>query len=345
MAQTTDTRATPPAAVLFSGPLSPDVGPQVLRRLGGRHRLAGARRGGAMIRRRALVALATVVAGLAVAPPALAQTGSESETQVVLTGRAEVRAGERVETVVILDGPAVIDGHVEGAVVALNGDIRVSGTVEEAVVAVNGRATILGGARVGGDVVSSRAPQVDPGATVDGETRTVRFSFRALGVFFWLAWWVAVTVSLLVLGIVLLALAPAVMAAAHAVARHDAASALGWGLLIAVGLPVVSVLVMLTIIGIPLGLLGLLSLVLLSALGFVVGAFTAGRILVKEPASPYLAVLVGLALLRVVGLIPVLGGLVTFVASAFGLGALALAGWRAARQRRPIEAGAGLPPT
>ena len=289
-----------------------------------------------MTGRRALVALVVVVAGLAVASPALAQTGSETDTHVVLTGRVEVRAGERAEAVVIVDGPAVIDGHIEGPVVALNGDIRVSGTVDEDVVAVNGRATILGGARVGGDVVSSRAPQVDPGATVEGDTRTVRFSFRALGILFWLAWWLAVTVSLLILGMALLALAPAAMAAAHAVARHAIGPALGWGLLVAVGLPVVSVLVMFTIVGIPLGLLGLLSLALLYALGYVVGAFAVGRVVVKEPASRYLAFLAGLVVLRLVGLIPVVGGLVTFLTSASGLGAVAIAGRRAARRTTPV---------
>ncbi|MDQ4069491.1 MAG: polymer-forming cytoskeletal protein [Actinomycetota bacterium] len=286
-----------------------------------------------MMGRRALLALAAVLAGLAVAPPAWAQTGSETETHVVLTGRAEVRAGERAEAVVIVDGPAVIDGHVAGPVVALNGDIRVSGTVEEAVVAVNGRATILSGARVGGDVVSSQAPEVDPGATVEGETRTVRFSFRALGIFFWLAWWVAVTLSLLVLGIVLLAVVPAAMAASYAVARNEAVQALGWGLLVAVGLPVVSALVMLTIVGIPLGLLGLLCLLLLYAVGYVVATFTLGRIMVREPASRFLAFLAGFVVLRVIGLVPALGGLVTFLAAAYGIGAVVIAGGRAARRQ------------
>ena len=295
----------------------------------------------AMIGRRAAVlAVALLIAGLALAPPAVAQTVSEPETQVVLSGRAEVRAGERVETVVIVDGPALIEGHVEGAVVALNGDIRVSGTVEEAVVAVNGRATILSGARVGGDVVSSKAPQVDPGATVEGDTRTVRFSFRALGVLFWLAWWVAVTISLLVIGMVLLAVIPAAMGAAYRVARNEPGPALGWGLLVAVVLPVASVLVMLSIVGIPLGLLGLLTLVLLYAVGYVVGALAVGRLMVKEPASRFLAFVVGLVVLRLVGLVPAVGGLVTFLVAAFGLGAVALAGSRAARSREPVIADA-----
>ena len=287
--------------------------------------------------KRWLAAMAVVAAVLALAAPASAQGEAETDTHVVLTGRVEVRAGERVDTVVILDGPAVIDGHAEGAVVALNGDIRVSGTVEEAVVALNGRATIANGARVGGDVVSSKAPVVEPGATVEGEPRRVRFSLRALGFFFWLLWLIAVTISLLVLGALLLALVPAAMAASHLVARNEPGRVVGWGLLIAVGLPVVSVLVMLTVGGIPLGLVALLSLALLYATGYVVAALVVGRTMVKEPRSRYVAFLAGLVVLRLVGLIPFVGGLVTFVASAFGLGALAIAGRRAARRPAPTS--------
>ncbi|HWC11636.1 MAG TPA: polymer-forming cytoskeletal protein [Acidimicrobiales bacterium] len=293
--------------------------------------------------RGALLGTTVVVTLLALAAPASAQAAPDSDDQVVLTGRAEVRAGERADAVVILDGPAVIDGDVEGPVVALNGDIRVSGSVTEDVVALNGRATITGGARVGGDVVSSRAPQVDPGATVEGETRTVRFSLRGLGLLFWVAWWVAVTISLLIVGIVLLALAPAAMAAAYAVARREPGRAIGWGLLVAVGLPVLSILVMFTVVGIPLGVIALLSLALLYAMGYVVAALALGRTMVKEPTSRYLAFLAGLVILRVVGLIPVIGGLVTFLASAYGVGALAIAGRRAGRRPTPIGAGTASP--
>lgn len=292
---------------------------------------------------RALLAV-VVSAGavLAVAAPASAQTAQEDDVQVVLTGRIEIRAGERADTVVILDGPAVIAGTVDGAVVALNGDIRVSGAVEDDVVALNGRAVIETGARVGGDVVSSKSPTVDPGATVEGDTRTVRFSLRGLGIFLWVAWWLALTVSVLVLGMLLLALAPAMMAASYAVARNEVGPSVASGLLVAIGLPIASVAVLLTLVGIPLGLLGLLSLALLYALGFVVAGLTLGRLLVKEPASRYLALLAGLVILRLVGLVPVVGGLITFLASAYGIGAMAIAAWRTARRpAAPLAPSAG----
>ena len=297
-----------------------------------------------MTRRAAVVGTTLLVALVMGAAPASAQADEKGDDQIVLTGRAEVRADERVDTVVILDGPAVIDGTVDGAVVALNGDIRVRGTVDEAVVALRGRAIVESGARVGGDVVSSETPTVSPGATVDGETRTMRFSFRALGWFFWAAWWLAVTVSLLVLGLLLLRLAPAVMAAPLAVARNEVGPAMGWGIGLAIGLPVVSVAVLLTVVGIPLGLLGLLSVVLLYCLGYLVAALAVGRLVVKEPTSIHLAFLAGLGILRLVGLVPALGGLAAFLASAWGVGAVAMAAWRAARRPPPPPAPGPVPP-
>ena len=289
----------------------------------------------------ALLVTAVMAALVAVAAPASAQTDEgEGDHQIVLTGRVEVRPGERVDSVVIFDGPAVIGGHVDGAVVALNGDVRVAGTVEEGIMAVNGRAIVESGGRVGGDVVSSRAPRVDPGGTVEGETGRVRFSSRAAGAALWIAWWVAVTVSGLVFGLLLLALFPAMMTVATAVARTAVGPTVGWGLVVAIGLPVASIALLFTLVGIPLGLLGLLSLALLYTLGYVVAALALGRAIVKEPTSRYLAFLAGLVVLRLVGLIPALGGLVTFLAMVYGLGALAIAGRRAARRPSPAV-GAG----
>jgi len=94
---------------------------------------------------------------------------------------------------------------------------------------------------------------------------------------------------------------------------------------------VVSVLLLLTLVALPLGLIGLLSLALLYALGLVVASLVLGRRLVREPRGAVLAFTAGRAILRLVDLIPVLGDLITAAATVFGVGALAVAGWRAAR--------------
>lgn len=167
---------------------------------------------------------------------------------------------------------------------------------------------------------------------VDRESHRRRPGRRRSGV--WAAWWLAITVSAVVLGLLLLRLVPAVMAASLAVAREEAGPAIGSGVALALGLPALSIAVLFTLVGIPLGLFGLLSVALLYSLGYVVAALVLGRTVVKEPTSGYVAFLAGLGILRLLGLVPVVAGLAGFLASAYGLGALAIAGWRAAR--RPL---------
>ena len=289
-----------------------------------------------------LLAVLVALAVLATPGPALAQTTETGrKVRVVVTGRVDVRPGERTGSVVIFDGPAVIGGDVKGSVVALNGNVRVTGRVSDNVVAVKGRAVIERGARVGGDVMSSRRPVVAPGAVVEGDVRRENFAnyFRALGWFLWFAWWLAVSVSVFVLGLLLLALAPRAARAGIDVARSRAGPAVAWGLAMAVGLPIVSFLVLFTLVGIPLGLIGLLSLALLYGLGYALAALILGRALIREPRGPVLAFAGGLLILRVIDLIPVIGNLVTFAATVFGLGALTVAGWRAARGSPAAGAG------
>jgi hypothetical protein len=277
---------------------------------------------------------AVVAVVLASATPVAAQTGGapgDDGPTVVLTGRVTVAEGERTDAVVILDGPAEIAGRVEGPVVAFNGDVRVSGTVDEDVVAFNGRAIIEAGARVGGGVTSSDEPRVAAGASVEDDVERVNFTnfFNALGWVLWLLWWLAVTVSTLVLGLVLVALFRRAGEATVAVGRSRPGPCIGWGLLLGIGLPILSVLLFFTVLGIPLGLVGLATIVPLSALGYVAGALVVGRALVREPRSLVVAFLAGWGLLRVLDLVPVLGNLVSFAATVYGLGALAVAAWRA----------------
>jgi hypothetical protein len=287
-----------------------------------------------------------LVVGTAAPAAAQAEAGPDDDGPVVVvTGRVNVPEGRTTDAVVIFDGDADIAGRVDGPVIATNGDIRVSGTVDEDVVAFNGRAIIEDGARVGGGVVSSDRPQVASGATVEDDVERVNFTnfFNALGWALWLVWWLAVTVSTLVLGLLLVTLFPRAAQATVAAARARPGPSIGWGLLLAIGLPVLSVLLLFTILGIPLAIVGLASVVPLYALGFVSGALAFGRWIVKEPRGLVVAFVVGWGILRVVDLIPALGDLVTFAATVYGLGALAVAAWRATRWTRAAPGPAPAP--
>lgn len=297
------------------------------------------------------LALATIacLVGLLAQPAAAQSDGDDDGARVVITGRVDVGAQERTDSVVIFDGPAVIDGTVSGSVVAFNGDVLVRGNVDDNVVALKGRATIEDGATVGGDVVSSERPVVASGARVDGDIRRVNVGnfFSSFGWLLWLGWWLAVGVSMFVLGVLLLALFPRIFPPILEAGRTRVGPAIGWGLAVAIGLPIVFGLLLITLIGLPLGLVGLLSLALLYALGYVVAALLLGRRIVSEPRSVYLAFFVGLVILRIVGILPVLGGLVSAAATVYGVGALTIAAWRAARTPTPpsIEPVAATPTT
>lgn len=256
---------------------------------------------------------------------------------VVLTGRLEVTEAQSVDDAVIFDGPAVVDGTVTGTLVSFNGPVTISGSVEEDVVVFNDAVTVRSGARIGGDLITRRPPHIEEGATVAGEVRQNPFDlFRDPFPFLarFLAW-LAFSVSLLALGLLLLAFAPRAPDTLVQVWRTGVGASIGWGLLLFFGLPVVAALSLVTLVGIPFGLGLFAALGPLYALGYVAAASIVGRLLVKQPRSPVVAFIAGLAVLRVLALIPVVAGIVAFIASAFGLGALAVAVWRS--RRRAVE--------
>lgn len=272
--------------------------------------------------------------------PAAAQENEEVGPLVVVTGRAEVAVEENAETVIIFDGPAVVRGTVEEAVVAFNGDVMVEGQVGEDVVALNGRVTIASGAQVGGDVVSRRSAVVAPDATVAGEVRgsDVDVLRPWFAVVTRLAWWLAVTVSVLALGLLLALLAPRLIDATAPLARTAVGPVIGSGIGILLAGPILAVILMLTLVGIPLGLYVLAVVGVVSVLGYTTAAWVLGHQLLGGRRGHAAALLAGLAVLRLVALVPILAGLVWAVAAVIGTGALAVAAWRRARAVEPLPA-------
>jgi hypothetical protein len=94
------------------------------------------------------------------------------------------------------------------------------------------------------------------------------------------------------------------------------------------------------VVGIPLGLGLLAALGLIYALGYGASAWILGRSLLRPPTAWAVAFLVGWAILRVVALVPILGGLVWFAAAVFGLGVLVVAIWRGRSAARAAPAAA-----
>jgi hypothetical protein len=292
-----------------------------------------------------LVVLAAAGVVLVLAEPLAAQSAGSDLTKsfVVLTGRLDVATGEIYQDAIILDGDAAIAGTVDEEVLAFNGDVFVSGHVGGSVVAFNGRVTLESGATVGGDVVSSQPAQIAEGAKVAGTVSSQGVpSDLNLGRFATVsrvAIWVATSVSSLVLGLLLLLFAPRAGEAIAITASSRFGLSVGIGFAVFFGLPIAAVIALVTLVGIPLGAGLLLALGLLFWIGYVAAALAIGRLLVKPPTARLLAFGAGWLILRVIAIVPGIGGLVWFLATVFGLGALTVAARRAGR----VETAAALP--
>jgi hypothetical protein len=292
--------------------------------------------------RRVAIPVLAALAVLLIAPAAFAQEEDHDRHQhlVVITGGARVDEDQSFHDVVVFHGDVSMDGEVHENLIVFHGDVEVSGTVGGDVVVFNGDVTIRSGASVLGDVASTRDPVIEDGAEVAGEVRrpTKDFFTPVEAFAARLALWVGATVSLLLLGLLLLGLAPRPMDAVARTWQTSKGSTALWGFILLFGLPIAAVLVMLTIVGIPFGVGALLSLFLVYSTAYVTAAWALGRSMVKEPSSRFLAFLAGFGALRLIGLIPIVGGIISFVATAFGLGLLGVTVWRSRKAPAPAAA-------
>ncbi len=214
-----------------------------------------------MLRTRSAFSVAgvAILLSMLAASPAFAQAGDAADgnsDQIVMTGRLVVTADETVDTAVIFNGPALIEGTVRDTLVVLNGDAEVTGTVRQDVVVLNGDLVVRSGAKVGGDLVTRSAPTVEEGATVRGVRKSVATEFKIDEIGFGgrFVWWVAYSVSVLILGLLLLVFAPQLFPSVREAARTRLGSSIGWGAGFFFLLPIASVLLLITVVGLPLGI-------------------------------------------------------------------------------------------
>ena len=293
--------------------------------------------------RAAIVALLALLLG--------AGSASAATDHVVITGGVVVPPGETAGDVIVLDGTVRIAGHVTGDVVSVAGPVRVSGRVDGDLIAVSDRAFLGSAARVGGDLrYGDESPVLARGARVDGKVSSEDWddSLNGWGWVSLLAWWLAVSVSTLIVGVLLVWLAPGALYAAERAVQERLGATVGWGVLIAIGVPVLAIVALVTLVGIPFGIALLLAVIPVLLVAYATAAWIVGRrVLRNRSASLWAALFAGWGILRLLALIPIAGELVGLAATVVGLGALAIALWRARRVSPLIEETRtpALPPT
>jgi hypothetical protein len=266
--------------------------------------------------------LASVAVLLCSAAPASARDiGSDDE--LVINGTVRIPRGQHADRIVIADGRVEVNGAVDGDVISLSQ-----------------RVTVDRGATLNDDLVYvGKKPVIARGANINGEVRRVDatdFSLPFGAFVLHAALWLAFTLSTLVLGLVMVWLAPGVARAVFTTARERAGPAVAWGLGLFLTLPLAAAVALLTVVGIPLGLVLGLAMFPLYSLGYVATGCVLGRAVLADSRGTIPAFLAGWGILRAIAFVPVLGVIAWVGATVFGLGLLAVALWRS---RGPVGPG------
>lgn len=283
---------------------------------------------------------------IALAAPALPATASaaptaahEGDAIVVVSGDVTVPRGETVDGIYIAGGDLTLAGKVDGDVVLASGDATISGRIDGDLVTFGGQARLLPRAYVSGDVrYGGEHPLVSGSAIVRGDVTKEDWGDSVdflpfLGAF---VFWLAVGISMAILGVLLLLIAPRAAEALERRSRERVGPVIAIGFAIGICLPIAAVIALVTLVGIPLAFLIALALLPLGALAYLAAAYALGRRMVTEPRSQFWAFLAGLAILRAAALVPFLGFLVGLAAVIFGLGLIGAA-IGAAREPEPAR--------
>jgi hypothetical protein len=226
-----------------------------------------------------------------------------------------------------------LDGQIEESVKGMAETVNLTSVVGQDVELEAANLTIASSAKIGGNLVyaSDKEARIEPGAVISGTTtrnepRVRDFDYPYLG------WWFGLVGYLmtLVTGCVIILLFPRRAAAVAASIKREPWLSLGWGAIVLFAAPIAILIVMITVIGIPLGLLGVAAYIItlyLSqvAAGLFLGYWILGSFARVESRGMLVgAFALGFTIITLVGLIPVVGFLAGLAAALFGIGAMVL---------------------
>lgn len=279
---------------------------------------------------------------LFVAPVALAAEPSMPNTGRVLvstSGDFRLPAGDQADAVVVVNGTATIEGRVN-TVVIVDGVLNLNGATAETVVAIRSPVNLATGTVVTGDLMKLDSLVTKSGnATITGGIRDIGSDLTGLGFFlaplFFLLY-VGFAIAAVAAGLVLAALAARQVRAAESLISHEPGQVVISGL-IGIFLPIVLIVVLfVTVVGAPLALSLLVGVwPAIALLGYLVAGIWIGDFILlrTSPGSvrerPYLAAIVGIVILEVLGVFPP----IPMIASFLGYGAVLLLAWRVFRYR------------
>jgi hypothetical protein len=281
--------------------------------------------------------------------------GGEVQVDAIVAGNARVAGGEiALGPATVVSGSSTLSGgrvryegstgghlQVSGGSVLIDGSVDSDAEVHAEDLEIGPQTRIAGRLIVHG----SHAPAIPAGAQVAGGVefheadvsrhfeerevaRDVRTVAHGVGSLLWI-------IGVFVAGTLFTLAFPGYSARAADWIGREPLRSLGLGFVLLTCLPVLAVLLVITIVGIPLAVILVMLYVLLLFLGWVTAALFVARkglALVRsdQPVTTgwrLLALLLAVLVLWGLGQVPLLGGWVTFAALLLGIGALVWQGW------------------
>jgi hypothetical protein len=261
--------------------------------------------------------------------PATASSPSQGGIQFSVSGDVDVPKGATVADVLVVRGNVTVEGTVDGDIFVVVGTVTVAGHVSGSVIAVKGPIMLKSAAAVSGDVMSGGSVAQATGSRVLGSVKP-NYSFTLNGFFGKLGELLVglmILFSTALLGFAMVYLAPASADRMVKLAKADPLKSAFFGVVTAVGLPVIAGLTAATVVGVPLGLAIALALIPLFLVGFTWTIWIAGRSVLGPPRSRALAFGGGLAVTAAISLIPNLNLAVWTLGSVFGVGSMVRSFW------------------
>lgn len=244
-------------------------------------------------------------------------------------------------------------GQIDGDLVFGAGTVQVDGSIGDSILGAGGKVTLTN--NVGGDIIlsvdsltitssadiqgdikytSSNEASIQSGASISGDIshlipeQTETAKGIMAGIVGSVVWKILSYVMIFIIGIILILIAKKRITLMQIAIQKSPWQTLGWGALILIATPIAAVIVMITVIGLPLGIISLLLWGIVLYLSQIPVALLLGRLIIRQNREldstgiMIGALALGLLVLFVLQLIPIIGWIVGLIVIIFGLGTL-----------------------
>lgn len=224
-------------------------------------------------------------------------------------------------------GSIEIAGHVGADLSCDGGSVVVCGTVDgNATISAND-IRILKSARIQGDLEYTSDKEIEiPAGTVMGDVVYKRSEKKVEDTYSKTRSSIISFLSILLIGLLMVRFTGNTTIRVSDTIATQILKSLGSGVLLLIAIPLIAMILMITVIGLPLGLIVLFTYIVILYISKIFAGLAIGRSIVtyvkKEISSPYWHLVVGLIIIVFATRLPLVGFLISLIVILTGLGAL-----------------------